>query len=374
SNKFLHFLVPPFLPDFHVIPPGDHMRKTYSFIYVILQDLLKFLPREFANQNNAQSSHIRLYSSGAALAVPINRQLVARRPRQPTSNTVGTQDLLGRLRVSQCYEVHVLPFVRPAGDAPPEPNKGKGKEVVPSPTQSARPSSSRIPHGLKGFLNDLPGKTSTKKGPSIVELMMVPPKQRADIASFDARTLEHFRLPEGQLLYRNPSALDPDHEVKKKRKKKRPEGGTVESQLPGGALSGPSASSPVPPTIPTISDATRLGNSPHGNGPGSNPRVRRDWDQEHPGNTLLSAARPPKKRKLVCRTAVTTANTARNRLTYSLWTRVLRVLPSVPPELVSALLAEGNGTGRRRCGILGRAPGEYLLALNVLAGGSSGAR
>jgi len=205
------------------------------------------------------------------------------------------------LRVSQSYDVHVRPFVRPVGEVPPENDKGKGKEVVPSPSVPVPSSSSRIPHGLKGFLNDLPGKTSTKKSASIAELMMAPPKQPAAIALFDARTLEHFRLPEGQILYRNPSALDPDHEVKKKRKK-RPEGGTIESQLPGNTPSGPSASSPLPtttvPTISTTSDASRITNSPHGNGPGANPRLRKDWEQEHPGNQPFSAARPPKKRKL----------------------------------------------------------------------------
>lgn len=124
--------------------------------------------------------------------------------------------------------------MRPAGEAPDD--KGKGKEVDPAILPNGGASTNhRIPHGLKGFLNDLPGansqflneclgltfylgKTSTKKSAPILDLVFAAPKQRMDIVQFDMRTLEHFRLPEGQIVYKNPSALDPESEAKKKRK------------------------------------------------------------------------------------------------------------------------------------------------------------
>lgn len=46
---------------------------------------------------------------------------------------------------------------------------------------------------------------------------MVAPKQRADIVQLDPRTMEHFRLPEGQLL-KSTQIADFDAEAKKKRK------------------------------------------------------------------------------------------------------------------------------------------------------------
>jgi len=56
-----------------------------------------------------------------------------------------------------------------------------------------------------------------KKSASIADLMMAAPKQRMEIAPFDDRTLQYFRLPEGK-MFRNPSALDPESEAKRKRK------------------------------------------------------------------------------------------------------------------------------------------------------------
>jgi len=51
---------------------------------------------------------------------------------------------------------------------------------------------------------------------------MAAPKQRADIAQLDARTMEHFRLPEGQLM-KSTQISDFDTETKKKRKRRHPE-------------------------------------------------------------------------------------------------------------------------------------------------------
>lgn len=62
------------------------------------------------------------------------------------------------------------------------------------------------------------GKTSTKKSESISELMLAPPKQRVEIAQFDTRTLENFRLPEGQIFHRSNQYPQGSDELRKKRK------------------------------------------------------------------------------------------------------------------------------------------------------------
>jgi hypothetical protein len=61
------------------------------------------------------------------------------------------------------------------------------------------------------------GKTSTKKSESLADLMLAAPKQRIEIAPFDSRVLENFRLPAGQVPHRNQQILGAD-EMRKKKK------------------------------------------------------------------------------------------------------------------------------------------------------------
>jgi len=109
----------------------------------------------------------------------------------------------------------VRPYVRPANVSV---DKGKTKEGDP-PQEVLDGANHRIPHGLKSFLADLPGKTSTKKSESLADLMLAAPKQRIEIAPFDNRVLENFRLPGGQVPHRaNQQILGAD-EMRKKEKK-----------------------------------------------------------------------------------------------------------------------------------------------------------
>lgn len=64
----------------------------------------------------------------------------------------------------------------------------------------------------------LTGKTSTKKSEPISDLMLAPPKQRVEILQFDTRTLENFRLPEGQTPFRPNQQLQGTDETRKKKK------------------------------------------------------------------------------------------------------------------------------------------------------------
>jgi len=67
------------------------------------------------------------------------------------------QDLLGRFGLIPSYDLYVRPYVRPANVSI---DKGKTKDT---PQEVLDGTNHRIPHGLKSFLADLPGKTSTKK-------------------------------------------------------------------------------------------------------------------------------------------------------------------------------------------------------------------
>ncbi|KAF8310022.1 hypothetical protein DL93DRAFT_2230583 [Clavulina sp. PMI_390] len=111
-------------------------------------------------------------------------------PQLPPRHLDSSQDLLRRLQLQPAYDQYVRPFVRPHGD------KGKGKETEPG--EQPDPGNNRIPHGLKSFMVDLPGKTSVKRSEPLVDLVLAPPKQRIEVATFDARTLENFRLGVGR--------------------------------------------------------------------------------------------------------------------------------------------------------------------------------
>jgi len=129
------------------------------------------------------------------------------------------QDLLGRFGLIPSYDLYVRPYVRPANVSI---DKGKTKDT---PQEVLDGTNHRIPHGLKSFLADLPGKTSTKKSESLADLMLAAPKQRIEIAPFDSRILENFRLPAGQVPHRANQQIPGADEMRKKKKKPHTEDG-----------------------------------------------------------------------------------------------------------------------------------------------------
>lgn len=61
-------------------------------------------------------------------------------------------------------------------------------------------------------------KISTKKSASVADLLLAPPKQHVEIASFDHRTLGHFMLQPGVVSYKLAPFVETETEKKKKKK------------------------------------------------------------------------------------------------------------------------------------------------------------
>ncbi|KAF8329084.1 uncharacterized protein EI90DRAFT_3290260 [Cantharellus anzutake] len=122
----------------------------------------------------------------------------------------GTQDLFSRLQLVDAYTTFVRPYVRPS-------------QLTKDPRfQDEQEDGNRIPHGLKTFLADLPGRTSTKKSSPIADMMMIGPRQHTDIMQLDARTIEHFKLPEG-LLFRTSQSSDFEAGGRRRKHKRHPD-------------------------------------------------------------------------------------------------------------------------------------------------------
>jgi hypothetical protein len=92
-------------------------------------------------------------------------------PNPPTYHLTSTQDLISRFNLLPAYDKYVRPQLHPD---PPDPSEDKKKRSTSS---------------YKHLIKQIPGKHSMKKDDYLVSIMQAPPKDRAPILPFDARTL-----------------------------------------------------------------------------------------------------------------------------------------------------------------------------------------
>ncbi|KAG6842325.1 hypothetical protein C0991_010614 [Blastosporella zonata] len=220
-----------------------------------------------------------------------------------------TQDLLGRFHLLPAYDKYVRPFAAPTetgldllGPVPATPgatgvvDKGKGKEMEGgSLTPVAQDggdgddddggkSDKKQRNNYKHLIKGIPGKHSMKKDEYLTTMMLVPPKQRIQIAPFDTRTQrDAFTVSLEGLKGWNPTALVLESAQAREDRKKRKEA----KRLLKLQAQAPSVTQPQPIPTPTAS-AT----SPPFNRPPQNP-ISNGSTVPRPGSAAAKNALPP---------------------------------------------------------------------------------
>ncbi|KAG6909059.1 hypothetical protein DXG01_002212 [Tephrocybe rancida] len=246
-------------------------------------------------------------------------------PPPPTPNTQpthlsSTQDLLGRFQLLPAYDKYVRPFAAPTetgldqlGTAPVTPganglvDKGKAKEVEGGPVtpvaqdggdgddEDGGKGDKKQRNNYKHLIKGIPGKHSLKKDDYLTTMMLVPPKQRIQIAPFDSRTQrDAFTVSLEGLKGWNPTALVLESAQAREDRKKRKEAKRLQKLQAQAALAASIAQpQPIPATPVTATSPTfnRPPQNPISNGtprPGSTAPLARP--------TPVTAVPPPIQR------------------------------------------------------------------------------
>ncbi|KAG6817669.1 hypothetical protein H0H87_005427 [Tephrocybe sp. NHM501043] len=202
-------------------------------------------------------------------------------PKTQQTHLSSTQDLLSRFLLLPEYDKYVRPFAAPTetgldllGPTPVTPgatgvvDKGKGKETeVGSVTPVAPDGDGDDEEGGKGdkkqrnnykhLIKGIPGKHSLKKDDYLTTTMLVPPKQRIQIAPFDGRTQrEAFAVSLEGLKGWNPNALVLESAQAREDRKKRKEAKRLQKLQVQAALAA-SVAQPQPIPAPPGSASNR---------------------------------------------------------------------------------------------------------------------
>ncbi|KAH0585167.1 hypothetical protein H2248_008423 [Termitomyces sp. 'cryptogamus'] len=206
-------------------------------------------------------------------------------PRTQPTYLHSTQDLLGRFHLLPAYDKYVRPFTMPTetgkdqlGFASVTPgtngglDKGKGKEAEGGPVapvaheggdggdDDGGKGDKKQRNNYKHLIKGIPGKHSMKKDDYLTTMMLVPPKQRIQIAPFDSRTQrEAFTVSLEGLKGWNPNALVLESAQAREDRKKRKEAKRLQKLQAQAALM---ASVVQPQPIPASASATSTSNRP----------------------------------------------------------------------------------------------------------------
>ncbi|KAG6862568.1 hypothetical protein C0995_000116 [Termitomyces sp. Mi166 len=229
-------------------------------------------------------------------------------PRTQPTYLHSTQDLLGRFHLLSAYDKYVRPFALPTETSQDQPgivpvtpgangglDKGKGKETEGGPVtpvvhegdggdDEGGKGDKKQKNNYKHLIKGIPGKHSMKKDDYLTTMMLVPPKQRIQIAPFDSRTQrEAFTVSLEGLKGWNPNALVLESAQVREDRKKRKEARRLQKLQAQAALAAPVAQ---PQPIPASASAT----STTFNRPPQNPNPTSNGTSR-PGSTA-SLARP----------------------------------------------------------------------------------
>ncbi|KAF9449524.1 hypothetical protein P691DRAFT_667328 [Macrolepiota fuliginosa MF-IS2] len=193
--------------------------------------------------------------SPARFSAPAHRVCIPG-PAPPRQHLASTQDLLARFRLLPAYDKHVRPVATQYSHdgqihSPPPPislDKGKARELdpalPPSTPAHAPPATNMTVDGAdaddddgaggkgekkkkntyKALIKGIPGKHSMKKDDYLTTMMLVPPKQRTRIHTFDLRTQqEAFAVSLEGLKGWNVTTLIPETAQAREDRKKRKE-------------------------------------------------------------------------------------------------------------------------------------------------------